>query len=43
MTFDEFFEDHRNRLFGVMCLVTGNRSEAEEITQEAFLKVWERW
>jgi RNA polymerase sigma-70 factor, ECF subfamily len=43
MTFDEFFEHHRNRLFGVMCLVTGNRSEAEEITQEAFLKVWERW
>ena len=43
MTFEEFFEHHRNRLFGAMCLVTGNRSEAEEITQEAFLKVWERW
>jgi RNA polymerase sigma-70 factor (ECF subfamily) len=42
-TFEEFFELHRNRLFGVMCLVTGNRSEAEEITQDAFLKVWERW
>ena len=26
-----------------MCLVTGNRAEAEEITQDAFLKIWERW
>ena len=43
MTFEEFFELNRNRLFGVMCLVTGNRFEAEEITQEAFLKMWERW
>jgi RNA polymerase sigma-70 factor (ECF subfamily) len=23
--------------------MTGNRSEAEELTQEAFLKLWERW
>ena len=42
-TFEEFFEQHRHRLFGAMCLVTGNRAEAEEITQDAFLKVWERW
>jgi RNA polymerase sigma factor (sigma-70 family) len=26
-----------------MCLVTGNRHEAEEIAQEAFVRVWERW
>jgi RNA polymerase sigma-70 factor (ECF subfamily) len=26
-----------------MCLVTGNRHEAEEITQEAFVRVSERW
>ena len=42
-TFEAFFEQHRHRLYGAMCLVTGNRAEAEEITQEAFLRVWERW
>jgi len=42
-SFEEFFEEHRRRLFGAMCLITGNRAEAEEITQDAFLKLWERW
>ena len=41
--FEEFFETHRRRLLGAMCLVTGNRSEAEEITQDAFIPVWELW
>jgi RNA polymerase sigma-70 factor (ECF subfamily) len=41
--FEDFFESNRRAVFGAMCLVTGNRSEAEEITQDAFLKVWERW
>jgi RNA polymerase sigma-70 factor, ECF subfamily len=42
-SFETFFEEHRSKLFGAMCLVTGNRQEAEEITQDAFLKLWERW
>jgi RNA polymerase sigma-70 factor, ECF subfamily len=42
-SFEDFFEGHRRPLFGALCLVTGNRSEAEEIAQDAFLKVWERW
>jgi RNA polymerase sigma-70 factor, ECF subfamily len=42
-SFEDFFEIHRRPLFGALCLVTGNRSEAEEIMQDAFLKVWERW
>jgi RNA polymerase sigma-70 factor, ECF subfamily len=42
-SFEDFFESHRRPLFGALCLVTGNRSEAEEIMQDAFLKVWERW
>jgi RNA polymerase sigma-70 factor, ECF subfamily len=42
-TFEDFFETHRRSLFGALCLVTGNRAEAEEIMQDAFLKVWERW
>jgi RNA polymerase sigma-70 factor (ECF subfamily) len=43
LTFEEFFEEHRSRLFGALCLVTGDRHEAEEICQDAFLKLWERW
>jgi RNA polymerase sigma-70 factor (ECF subfamily) len=41
--FEEFFEAQRRRLFGAFCLVTGNRQEAEEIIQDAFLRIWERW
>jgi RNA polymerase sigma-70 factor, ECF subfamily len=41
--FEAFFEDEYPRLFGALCLVTRNRHEAEEIAQDAFLKVWERW
>lgn len=41
--FEAFFEAERARLFGTLCLVTGNRGEAEDVMQEAFLKVWERW
>ncbi|MGE5460286.1 MAG: RNA polymerase sigma factor [Solirubrobacterales bacterium] len=41
--FEAFFEDEYPHLFGALCLVTRNRYEAEEIAQDAFLKVWERW
>ncbi len=41
--FESFYEAHERRLFGTLCLVTGDRSEAEELMQEAFLKMWERW
>lgn len=30
-------------MFRRMCLVTGNRQEAEDVMQEAFLKIYERW
>ena len=42
-SFEEFAEDHQTRLFGALCVVTGDRFEAEEIAQEAFLRVLERW
>ena len=42
-SFKEFFEAHHARLYGTLCLVTSNRAEAEDIMQEAFLKLWERW
>jgi RNA polymerase sigma-70 factor, ECF subfamily len=41
--FERFFEAQTETLFRRLCLVTGNRAEAEEIAQDAFLKVWERW
>lgn len=41
--FEDFFEQNRSKVFGAMSLVTGNRQEAEETTQDAFLKLWERW
>jgi RNA polymerase sigma-70 factor (ECF subfamily) len=41
--FDSFFEDERERLFKALYFVTGNRDDAEELTQEAFLRLWERW
>jgi RNA polymerase sigma-70 factor (ECF subfamily) len=42
-SFETFFEQTHQRLFGGLCLVTGNRHEAEEIMQDAYLKLWERW
>lgn len=42
-SFEVFFASEHARLFGALCLVTGDRSEAEEIMQDAFLRLWERW
>lgn len=36
------YAEHRD-LFGALCLITRDRREAEDVMQEAFLKVWERW
>lgn len=41
--FEDFFEKTHSHLFGGLCLITGNRHEAEEILQEAYLRLWERW
>jgi RNA polymerase sigma-70 factor, ECF subfamily len=42
-TFEEFFEGQHARLYGTLCLVTADPREAEDVMQEAFLRVWERW
>src|SRR5262245_55027429 len=42
-SFEEFFELERDHLCDVLSLVTGDRSEAEEIAQDALVMVWERW
>src|SRR5438093_5667954 len=38
-----FFEDEHRRLFKTLYFVTGDRAEAADLMQEAFLKLWERW
>jgi len=42
-SFEVFFEAEHWRLLRALYLVTGNAQEAEEVTQDAFLAVWERW
>jgi RNA polymerase sigma-70 factor (ECF subfamily) len=42
-SFESFYEAESPTLFRRLWLVTGNRAEAEEIMQDAFLKLWERW
>jgi RNA polymerase sigma factor (sigma-70 family) len=41
--FEDLFHLHHDELFRAMWLVTRNRHEAEEIAQDAFLRVLERW
>lgn len=41
--FEEFFEDQHGRLYRALVLLTRDRQEAEEVMQDAFLAVWERW
>jgi len=43
LSFEEFFAAESEKLFRRMWLATGNRAESEEITQDAFLALWERW
>jgi RNA polymerase sigma-70 factor (ECF subfamily) len=41
--FEDFFEAEHGRLYGTLCLITANAAEGQEIMQEAFLRLWERW
>lgn len=41
--FETFYELERTAVFRAMCLIAGSRHEAEDITQEAFVRLWERW
>jgi len=41
--FEAFFLEHRVRLFRTLWLIVRSRAEAEEIMQDAFVRVWERW
>jgi DNA-directed RNA polymerase specialized sigma24 family protein len=41
--FDTVFEEEHERLFKALYFVTGQRQDAEELMQDAFLRLWERW
>jgi RNA polymerase sigma-70 factor (ECF subfamily) len=42
-SFEDFYEAQHVRLFRALGLVTGNRQETEDVLQEAFLRIWNRW
>jgi RNA polymerase sigma-70 factor (ECF subfamily) len=41
--FEDLVDAEHPGLYGALCLITRDRTEAEDVMQEAFLKVWERW
>lgn len=41
--FDEFYRDTRQRLLGVVYVLTGNLAEAQDAVQEAYIRAWQRW
>ena len=43
LSFEDIVEAANVRLFRALYLMTGSRQEAEEVMQDAFLAVWERW
>jgi RNA polymerase sigma factor (sigma-70 family) len=43
LTFEDLFADEHERLFRALYLIVGNSHEAEELMQDAFLHVLERW
>ena len=43
LTFEALFADQHERLYRALFLIVGNSHEAEELMQDAFLHVLERW
>jgi RNA polymerase sigma factor (sigma-70 family) len=41
--FAVFFADEHPGLLKLLYFVTGNRSDAADLAQDAFLRLWERW
>ena len=42
-SFEELFLEHHDRLYRALFFITGSPDDAEELMQDAFLKLWERW
>jgi RNA polymerase sigma-70 factor (ECF subfamily) len=43
LTFEELFLDVHDRLYRALYFISGSSADAEELMQDAFLKLWERW
>ena len=43
LAFEDFFEAERGRLFRALLLITHDTGDAEDLMQEAFVRMWERW
>jgi RNA polymerase sigma-70 factor (ECF subfamily) len=43
VSFEAFFEDEKDRLLRILSVITGSRAEAEDLAQEAFTRMFERW
>jgi RNA polymerase sigma factor (sigma-70 family) len=43
LSFESFFDREARTLFRRLYAVTGDATEAEEIMQDSFLALWERW
>jgi RNA polymerase sigma-70 factor (ECF subfamily) len=41
--FEPFFEEQKERLLRILSVITGSRAEAEDLAQEAFTRMFERW
>jgi RNA polymerase sigma-70 factor, ECF subfamily len=42
-SFDEFYRGSAKRLLGFGYAVTGDRAEAQDLVQEAYVRAWQRW
>jgi RNA polymerase sigma-70 factor, ECF subfamily len=42
-SFEELFLELHDRLYRALYFITGSPDDAEDLMQEAFLKLWERW
>jgi RNA polymerase sigma-70 factor (ECF subfamily) len=43
LSFEQFFEREQERLLRALSVITGSRREAEDLAQEAFVRIFERW
>jgi RNA polymerase sigma-70 factor, ECF subfamily len=43
VAFEAFFQNQTERLLRVLSVITGSRAEAEDLAQEAFTRVFQRW
>jgi RNA polymerase sigma-70 factor, ECF subfamily len=43
LDFEELFLSVHDRLYRALYFITGSSADAEELMQDAFLKLWERW